>query len=432
MSSGNGKRPISWWPKGVMLVVPCILLATVAGAYLFTGQRLVSSMPLESVLREKDVIGVETALRVPELDLITTGSVNPVEDIPRSGEWADRPPIAQPPVPQMEEVASLEPPTSGPEPGIPDSIPQDGSKPPSNCVNCEPASLEEELPPDLAGQPGDTLSTSGPAANDDDWLSRNADRNIEQILTEDPVEDRPRVGSDPDLMPALRNAQPQGSFTSVQEPATEPAPCGLCNQLEDAKLTYNDPKEMYYGRETVIQLALLPKFVTDDPAAVLDESIEGDRIIVNNVEYSLRMRATLNGPAFDITPERAIDRTVLPTKVTKWTWTVVPQEYGTRNLSLELVAILMDGDRELPPTEVRTFRRDITIHVSAWDRAVIAAQSITKVHAAIAAVGGTILSVGWWIVARFRKPKPEKPSVVEVILRNGNDKPTGGQGASGA
>lgn len=208
-------------------------------------------------------------------------------------------------------------------------------------------------------------------------------------------------------------------------------PCGLCNQLEDARLTYNAPTEMTYGRETVIQLALLPKFVTAEPAAVLDDGVEGDRIIINDVEYSLRMRATLLGPAFDTSPQPAIDRTVLPTKVTKWTWTVVPKEYGTRNLTLELVAILMDGENELPPSEVRTFRRDIVIHVTPWDRAVIAAQSITAVHAAGVALGGTILSICWWIIARFRKPKPERPTVLEVILKDGNDEPPGGEGSAG-
>jgi hypothetical protein len=211
--------------------------------------------------------------------------------------------------------------------------------------------------------------------------------------------------------------------------AVDPAPsASLEATLLEAAVAFNAPEQLTFREPSPIELVLAPVSTRIDPESLLSEGLPGETRTATGIDYALKMRATLSGPDFTIDPPGPQMRTVLENRPTRWDWTVTPTRFGRdRMLVVELHAILSQGGSDLPPLSIRTFREVVDVDVGLWDRVTSTTDEVTKVHAAIAAIGGTVVAVAGWLWARRRKPKPARPEPVEIIVRPGQPEPPDAQ-----
>lgn len=176
---------------------------------------------------------------------------------------------------------------------------------------------------------------------------------------------------------------------------------------------------MNFKIETPLELVLAPNTAGVDPARKLDEDLPGEVKTLLNIPTTKLMHAELYGADFEVYPKGPIQRTVLPTQFTRWSWNVRPIRYGEdRLLTLELTTIQKEGDDVLPPTAPVVVRAKIPVDIEPWDRMVEAATSVTLVQGAIAAVGGTLVAVAAWLYRRFSR-KNDEPDVFDFLQRQG-------------
>jgi hypothetical protein len=207
----------------------------------------------------------------------------------------------------------------------------------------------------------------------------------------------------------------------TEEPGDEP---GLQATLREAKVAFNAPERLQFREPSPIELVLSPLSAEVDPETLLSQGLPGVTRSEAGVDFALKMQATLSGPDFTVEPAGPQLRTVLDDRPTRWDWTVTPTRFGSdRLLTIELQAVLSQGDADLPPLYVRTFRESIDVDVTLWHRVASSAEEVTKVHAAIAGVGGTAAAVVAWLWARRRKRERERPDSIEVIVRHGRPEP---------
>jgi hypothetical protein len=133
--------------------------------------------------------------------------------------------------------------------------------------------------------------------------------------------------------------------------------------LNPANIAFNTPDSLGYGQHAEIQLLLSSTLSSTE----LSNQIQGPGPKQQETILSgKKMKATLIGPAFEITqiapapPEPPTQIVLGP--MTKWEWDIRPKELGTQHLSLTIDAIIQSGDKELPHT-IRSFKRDIEVAV---------------------------------------------------------------------
>lgn len=218
--------------------------------------------------------------------------------------------------------------------------------------------------------------------------------------------------------------------SAPDEPKDDGAVAQMMDQLRAADLAFNRPDQMRVGETVTVELALAPKTVPalqalPDTAAPeahaeaigLSSDLTGETAVVSDVDYALKMQATLSGQDFNIDPSGPQVKTVLPTRPAKWVWTVDPKRPGeNRVLTLSVSALVERDGKDLPPVVIETFTEKITVTISGWDRAVAMSKEVTAVHGALAATGATLIAVIGWIVARLRRKPEEKDDPMELIV----------------
>uniref|UniRef100_UPI003F493E8A hypothetical protein n=1 Tax=Ensifer adhaerens TaxID=106592 RepID=UPI003F493E8A len=175
---------------------------------------------------------------------------------------------------------------------------------------------------------------------------------------------------------------------------------------------------MSFKLETPIELVLAPNTSGVDPAMKLSGEVPGEVKTLFDVPTTKLMQAELYGADFEVYPKGAIQRTVLPTQITRWSWNVRPIQFGEdRLLTMELTALQKDGSELLPPTDPVVVRVKIPVDIKPWDRVVEAATSISLVHGLVVAIGSTVILVIAWIWKRLRGGKKEE-DVLDLLQRS--------------
>ncbi|MEL7079785.1 MAG: RcpC/CpaB family pilus assembly protein [Pseudomonadota bacterium] len=204
----------------------------------------------------------------------------------------------------------------------------------------------------------------------------------------------------------------------------------IVSELRDADLAFNRPDEMILGQTTTVELVLAPDEVaaldqlpkdadisTRAEAIGLSADLSGTTRVVEDVEYALKMQATLAGLDFIIDPPGPQRRTLLDDRSAKWVWTVEPKSHGPgKVLNLTVGAIVAEGGTDLPPIAIKTFSEKILVNVTLWDQAVGLAKEVTALHGVIVAVGGALVAVLGWLRARLRTDERADHKPAEVIV----------------
>ena len=229
------------------------------------------------------------------------------------------------------------------------------------------------------------------------------------------------------------------SANSTKKNRTKALRDSIVAELKAADMAFNRPEEMMLGQTTTVELVLAP-----DEVAALDQlpedadvsmqaeaiglsaDLSGKTRVVEDVEYALKMQATLAGLDFIVDPPGPQRRTLLDDRSAKWVWTVEPKIHGPdKVLNLTVSAIVGQDGVDLPPIGIMTFSEKILVNVTLWDQAVDMAKEVTALHGVIVAVGGALIAVLGWLRARIRADeKPdEKPTEVIVTHKIAEDGP---------
>jgi hypothetical protein len=132
-------------------------------------------------------------------------------------------------------------------------------------------------------------------------------------------------------------------------------------KLAPAQIAFNVPSDMKRDEAANIELLLdVHKTIEELKSSITEEGAR----VGQQVKFSNRMEARLSGPHFQISTSDPEVRAVEQQETVKWTWAVVPTARGKQTLHLTLSAyVLADGAET--PTIIRTFDRDIDVHVTA-------------------------------------------------------------------
>ncbi|MFO1142908.1 MAG: hypothetical protein U1E59_11025 [Amaricoccus sp.] len=228
------------------------------------------------------------------------------------------------------------------------------------------------------------------------------------------------VASDSNL--ALPTIELGGSWTRPRprpQPAASAVPCPLCAQLGVAEVAFNRPDRLTYGEAAPIELVMAPASSGAKAAPFLSDDLDGPAVTREGVSYAQHMRARLTGSDLAIEPAEAQDKTVLPDRPTRWTWTVRPTAFGPdRLLTLEIAPVLEGAAAE---GDTVVFRERIPVDIGLWDRVTYVAAAITPVHAAFVAVALTLLGIARWVWKATHPAKEPKPPEIRVDVRVRNE-----------
>ena len=206
-----------------------------------------------------------------------------------------------------------------------------------------------------------------------------------------------------------------GSWTRPRprpQPTASALSCPLCAQLGVAEVAFNRPDRLTYGEPAPIELVMAPATSAAKAAPFLSDDLAGTAVTREGVSYAQHMRARLTGGDFAIEPAEAQDKTVLPDRPTRWTWTVRPTAFGPdRLLTLELAPVLEGAAAE---GDTVVFRERIPVDIGLWDRITYVAAAITPVHAALVAVGLTLLGIARWAWKSTHPAKEPKPPELRI------------------
>jgi len=140
--------------------------------------------------------------------------------------------------------------------------------------------------------------------------------------------------------------------------------------LAQGSYTFNPPSPIKVARPVSVALWVDPvksaAELTEEMRRTLPDSTS--RVEAGRTTWSPRMKATLSGADFDITPvgDKNFDgiKDLSATGRTEWGWTLVPTAPGTKKLHLVLSVILppeLGLPRELPQLE-----RNVQVEVTVW------------------------------------------------------------------
>ncbi|WP_375568746.1 hypothetical protein ABWH92_12270 [Ahrensia marina] len=312
---------------------------------------------------------------------------------------------------------------SPPQLSIPDTLILQIAEPPSNevsTVTIEP-SEDRSIPPSPSVPPNAIRRAVAAAAIVVASLSEEEPRSVPRETARLPDSDQDRIQlpfqrmaaePNPEIECAVLHGRMICGSVDVQ---SEPAACDLCDQIASSTLAFTVPAEMIMNRAEFFNLALSP--TNSLVSAVRALPTQGDTVTIetaSDVPYTLRMKAELYGPAFEVSSSDGALKTVLPDRPTVWEWTVEPIEHGERQLlTLAVSAILhLDGE-SLPPSAPTVFQTTIPVRVEFWDRIQVFSARLSLVETALFTAAAIVLAVVGWI-ASIRGWKGQIP-----LLRRG-------------
>jgi len=173
--------------------------------------------------------------------------------------------------------------------------------------------------------------------------------------------------------------------------------------LKQAAYTFNPPSPVKVEQRIVVSLWVDPSKEAAQLAEEMRKSLpEAGRIEQGTTTFSPRMRATLTGADFEITPVEGKDfdgvKDLSMTARTEWGWTVVPKLPGKKELILLLSVVLPP---ELgKPSELPAMQRPIEVEVTTWW--VIDHYWSKYWQWLLGGLGAAALTMfGWWWKKRF-------------------------------
>jgi hypothetical protein len=140
--------------------------------------------------------------------------------------------------------------------------------------------------------------------------------------------------------------------------------------LKQGAYTFNPPSPIKVDARITVALWVDPVKEAAQLAEEMKKAFPASaaRVEAGATAWSPRMRATLTGPDFEITPVESKDfkgvKDLSMNARTEWGWTLVPKLPGKKQLHLLLAVVLPPELGE--PRELPTMSRDVEVEVSVW------------------------------------------------------------------
>lgn len=217
-----------------------------------------------------------------------------------------------------------------------------------------------------------------------------------KVCTKVPGLGKPLGGENSEIGKAIKNCARLG-IIAVDGQCTDYE--AAIEGLAEAPLAYNRPVSMTRGVTQEISL-VLDLDQQGAPATQL-RGLSGE-IVQATTKVARHMSAELRGVAFEIDPKEPQRRLVTAAAPVQWTWAVKPIEEGEAQfLTLEVHAHIEAEGAVSQPIKIRTFRDEILVEVTTWDRVTDVAAEIKPIHALVVAVIGS----GWGLFVWWRRKK---------------------------
>ncbi|MBI4989380.1 MAG: hypothetical protein HZC23_11220 [Rhodocyclales bacterium] len=176
--------------------------------------------------------------------------------------------------------------------------------------------------------------------------------------------------------------------------------------LKKGSYAFNPPSPIKVARPVTIALWVDPVKETEQLAAEMKQAFpESARIERGQTVWSPRMRATLTGADFEITPlDRGKDgkpfdgaKNLTLAGRTEWTWSITPTFPGRKKLHLQLSVVLPPelGERDLPAMD-----RDIEVEVTLWWLMDHYWEKYWK-EMLFGIAGAIAAAIGWWFRRKY-------------------------------
>lgn len=177
-----------------------------------------------------------------------------------------------------------------------------------------------------------------------------------------------------------------------------------------ARLSYKVPETMRYGKAARAELVLMPDSLGLDLTAIFSKASEGVASPPELVQLADRMRATLSGVDFEISPVGEELVTVTVDKPHRWDWWVKPKSFGANKvLDLKLYVIGYDTllAKEKAPAQVESYTKEISVSVSWLSWVIFKADELAPLlkYGLGAAVIGVFTAGGAWVRRQISKPE---------------------------
>lgn len=140
--------------------------------------------------------------------------------------------------------------------------------------------------------------------------------------------------------------------------------------LAQGSYSFNPPSPIKVAHPITVALWVDPVKKAAELAAEMGKAFpeSAARVESATTAWSPRMKATLTGVDFEITPVGSKDfdgiKDLSATARTEWGWTIVPTSPGTRQLHLVL-AVVLPPELGLP-RELPQINRDVEVEVTVW------------------------------------------------------------------
>lgn len=179
------------------------------------------------------------------------------------------------------------------------------------------------------------------------------------------------------------------------------------NGLKKGAYTFNPPSPIKVDERISVALWVDPAKEAAQLAEEMKKTIPeaAARIESGTTTWSPRMRATLTGVDFEITPvemvkDKSFDgvKDLSMTGRTEWGWTIVPTSPGKKQLHLLLYVVLPPELGE--PRELPAMNRDVEVEVTVWWLIDHYWEKYWKWI--LSGLGGALATaIGWWWKKRF-------------------------------
>jgi hypothetical protein len=131
-------------------------------------------------------------------------------------------------------------------------------------------------------------------------------------------------------------------------------------RLRAGNLAYSTPDKMKTGQTRQVTARIAAASV---PASELTNGLPGDqKNVVTLLKISTKMKMTLSGPDFTITPLSPVEQFVDNESPTQWQWDVKPNKAGKLHLRLAAIVELKELSKEF-----ETIDREIAVQVDPVD-----------------------------------------------------------------
>jgi hypothetical protein len=133
------------------------------------------------------------------------------------------------------------------------------------------------------------------------------------------------------------------------------------------------------------------------PKTILRNSLPADQIFEAPLRISSRMRATLDGPGFKITPTTPERQTIAAGFANEWDWNVEAKEPGDQELRVALYALIPNGSGDIAIQRVDSYTQKLTVSVrpQTWSEYLDTLDHETSAVKTIAEAGGGLATLIW-------------------------------------